>query len=224
LKHFTDKAFIIHSKSFGETSVIFDFLTEENGLISAILKGAKKRKDISQLQPSREFIISTSRANLPLLIKYELTDSYVIRKDCLLVIIYFNELIYRLVPKNQPQKTLFDFYHNYLSYMSTTEDNQDSIIIGFELLLLKNLGYAVSSQIPIASIDEKDVFYYDKLKGFKQANNYYQGDKITGKDLKLLLKFDINSIQDKKALRMITKDIIINIANPKTIKSFDIIK
>ena len=108
--------------------------------------------------------------------------------------------------------------------MSTTEDNQDSIIIGFELLLLKNLGYAVSSQIPIASIDEKDVFYYDKLKGFKQANNYYQEDKITGKDLKLLLKFDINSIQDKRALRMITKDIIINIANPKTIKSFDIIK
>ena len=97
MKYFTDRAFIIHSKSFGETSVIFDFLTEENGLISAILKGAKKRKDISQLQPSREFIINTSGANLPLLIKYELTDSYVIRRDYLLIIIYFNELIYRLV-------------------------------------------------------------------------------------------------------------------------------
>ena len=60
----TDNGFIIHSKPFGETSVIFDFFTEENGLISTILKGAKKRKDISQLQPSREFIINTSRGGL----------------------------------------------------------------------------------------------------------------------------------------------------------------
>ena len=45
----TDRAFIIHSRSFGETSIIFDFLTEENGLISAVLKGAKKRKDGSKM-------------------------------------------------------------------------------------------------------------------------------------------------------------------------------
>ncbi len=224
MSNITDKGFIIHSRSFGETSIIFDFLTEESGLISTILKGAKKRKDISQLQPSREFIINISRANLPLLIKYELCESHIIKKEYILLIIYFNELIYRLVPKNQPQKTLFNFYRNYISYMSSTEDHQDSVIIGFELLMLKNLGYAVTSEIPIASIKEKDIFYYDKLKGFKRANNHFQGYKISGKDLKLLLNFDINSIQEKAKLRMITKDIIENIANPKTIKSFDIIK
>ena len=108
--------------------------------------------------------------------------------------------------------------------MSSTEDHQDSIIIGFELLLLKNLGYAVTSETPIDLIEEKDIFYYDKLIGFKRANNLIQGYKISGKDLKLLLSFDINSIKEKATLRMITKDIIINIAHPKTIKSFDIIK
>ena len=107
--------------------------------------------------------------------------------------------------------------------MSTTQDHQDSVIIGFEILMLKNLGYAVSSEVPINSIDENDVFYYDNLRGFKRASDYHKGNKITGKDLKLLLNFDINSIQEKKALRMITRDIIIDIANPKTIKSFDII-
>ncbi len=224
MNNLIDRAFIIHSKTFGETSVIFEFLTEENGLISAILKGAKRRKDISQLQLSKELIINTSRANLPLLLKYELSKSYVIKRDYLLLVIYFNELIYRLVPRSQPQKTLFDFYRNYISYMSTTQDHQDSVIIGFEILMLKNLGYAVSSEVPINSIDENDVFYYDNLRGFKRASDYHKGNKITGKDLKLLLNFDINSIQEKKALRMITRDIIINIANPKTIKSFDIIK
>ena len=219
----TDRAFIIHSRSFGETSTIFDFLTEENGLISTILKGAKKRKDVSQLQPSREFIIGTSKANLPLLIKYELSKPYVIKKKYILLIVYFNERIYRLVPKNQPQKTLFNFYHNYISYMSYTDDHQDSVIIGFELLLLKNLGYAVTSEIPISSIEDNYIFYYDKLIGFKQTNNHYQGYKISGKDLKLVLNFDINSIEERGVVRMITKDIIINIANPKSIKSFDII-
>tara|TARA_B100000609_G_C16827447_1_gene238981 strand:- start:197 stop:520 length:324 start_codon:yes stop_codon:yes gene_type:complete len=107
--------------------------------------------------------------------------------------------------------------------MSSTDDHQDSVVIGFELLLLKNLGYAVTSEIPIASIEEKDLFYYDKLKGFKRTNDHLQGYKISGKDLKLLLNFDINSIKEKVTIRMITKDIIVNIANPKTIKSFDII-
>ena len=219
----TDRAFIIHSRPFGETSIIFDFLTEENGLISAVLKGAKKRKDVSQLQPSRELIISISKANLPSLIKYELSEPYTIKKKYILLIVYFNELIYRLVPKHQPQKTLFNFYHDYISYMSSTDDHQDSVIIGFEILLLKNIGYAVTSEIPIPLIDDNYIFYYDKLQGFKQANDYYQGCKISGKDLKLILNFDINSIQEKGIVRMITKDIIANIANPKTIKSFDII-
>ena len=134
MNNLIDRAFIIHSKTFGETSVIFEFLTEENGLISAILKGAKRRKDISQLQLSKELIINTSRANLPLLTKYELIESYLIKKEYILLIIYFNELIYRLVPKNQPQKTLFNFYRNYIHYMSSTDDHQDSVVIGLSLI------------------------------------------------------------------------------------------
>ena len=157
------------------------------------------------------------------LIKYELSEPYTIKKKYILLIVYFNELIYRLVPKHQPQKTLFNFYHDYISYMSSTDDHQDSVIIGFEILLLKNIGYAVTSEIPIPLIDDNYIFYYDKLQGFKQTKEYYQGCKISGKDLKLILNFDINSIQEKGIVRMITKDIIANIANPKTIKSFDII-
>ena len=220
----SDNAFIIHSRSYGETSVILDLLTEQNGMISVILKGAKRRKDVSQLQPSREFLINISKANLPLLIKYELNKSYAIKKDYILLIIYFNELIYRLVPKNQPQKTLYNFYRNYMSYMSTTDDHQDSVIIGFELLILKNIGYAVNSEIPTDLVNKDDYFYYDKLQGFKKISDYYQGYKISARDLNLLNKFDINSIQDKRTLRMIMKNIIVDIVHPKTIKSFDIIK
>ena len=220
----SDNAFIIHSRSYGETSVILDLLTEKNGMISVILKGAKRRKDVSQLQPSREFLINISKASLPLLIKYELIKSYAVKKDYILLIIYFNELIYRLVPKNQPQKTLYNFYRNYMSYMSTTDDHQDSVMLGFELLLLKNIGYAVNSEISIDLINQDDYFYYDKLRGFKKISDYYQGYKISGRDLSLLIKFDINSIEDKRTLRMIMKNIIVDIVNPKTIKSFDIIK
>ena len=220
----SDNAFIIHSRSYGETSVILDLLTEKNGMISVILKGAKRRKDVSQLQPSREFLINISKTSLPLLIKYELIKSYAVKKDYILLIIYFNELIYRLVPKNQPQKTLYNFYRNYMSYMSTTDDHQDSVMLGFELLLLKNIGYAVNSEISIDLINQDDYFYYDKLRGFKKISDYYQGYKISGRDLSLLIKFDINSIEDKRTLRMIMKNIIVDIVNPKTIKSFDIIK
>ena len=38
-------SFIIHSRHYSETSMIYDVLTEEHGLISILAKGIKSKKD-----------------------------------------------------------------------------------------------------------------------------------------------------------------------------------
>ena len=38
------KAFVIHSRAYKETSLIVTFLSERNGKINAVAKGAKRKK------------------------------------------------------------------------------------------------------------------------------------------------------------------------------------
>ena len=217
------QSFIIHSRAFGETSMIFDLLTLQNGIISVIIKGAKKRKDSGHLHVAKEFDMYISKAKLPMVVKYEVSHSYLIKKKHLLIILYFNELLLRLVPKSQPQKSLYSFYKKYLAYMTKTEDADNSIVIGFEVLLLKNIGYAISTQLDIHKIRDDKLYSYDHLAGFKEVTQHLPAIHITGKTLKKLLSFDINSITELTNVRLITRNIIKNIAGERTIKSYDII-
>ena len=218
------KAYIIHSRSYGETSIIFDVFTKEYGLISTILKGAKKRKDISQLHTSRELNIQINKSNLPLLLKYEIVKTIPIKNKHLILLMYFNELIYKLVPKNQPQRNLFDFYGNYLDYMSKTNDNFDVVLVGFELLLLKNLGYGITSLSSNEIIQSNDIFVYDVNSGFKKTDSKLSFDCVSGETIIKIQEFNISQITELKKIRSITKKIIQEIAGNRSIKSFDIIE
>ena len=53
------KSFIIHARKYRETSMIYDVLTEEQGLISILAKGIKSKKDgFILISPSgQKFII-----------------------------------------------------------------------------------------------------------------------------------------------------------------------
>ena len=133
-------SFIIHSRPFRETSVIYDILTNSNGLISIIAKGIKTKKDGLSMQPFKEIQLTFTKAKLPLLTKHEVIRSYIdISKKYMLAGLYFNELIYKFIPKNEPLPSLFDLYKNQLNYMSQTNTKSENILFRFEYLFLKEI-------------------------------------------------------------------------------------
>ena len=220
------KSFIIHARKYRETSMIYDVLTEEQGLISILAKGIKSRKDGFILQPFRELQLSYTERTLPLLTKYEIVSSYLEASNkFMLESLYFNELIYRFIPKSEPLVKLYNFYKEYLQYMNTTSDNRLIVLLRFEIIFLKEIGYEMHLSYPSDYIiDEENIFYYDYESGFKEAKKNTQYiNIISGSSLKKLLNNQLSSIQEKKILRNIIRDIFKNLAGPKSIKSYDIL-
>ena len=217
-------SFIIHSRPFRETSMIYDVLTPNNGLISVLAKGIKKKKDRSHLQPTKELILSFTDSDFPILTSYEPASQTIsLKNNQLIIVLYFNELIYRLVPRNEPQEILFNLYKNYIVKMSRLVDIDQGLILGFEALFLKEIGYELSMADNNITIKNDQIYFYDYDEGFKIALDSSNKDIVSGASLEYLFTNNFESITHISVFRRIIKNMINKISHGKTIKSYDFI-
>ena len=92
------KAFVVHSKPYKETSLIVTFLTERNGKVDAVAKGAKRKKSkfSGNLEPFQLLNIDYGgRSNLKTLFLAESIEPYkdFVESENLFSAFYVNELI-----------------------------------------------------------------------------------------------------------------------------------
>ncbi|MBJ41569.1 MAG: DNA repair protein RecO [Gammaproteobacteria bacterium] len=219
-------SFIIHSRPYSETSMIFDILTKQKGFVSVLAKGVKQKKDLSILQPSRELLLNFTNANLPILTKYEISDTNnLISTKFMLEVLYFNELIYKFTPRNEPCSSLYKFYKSYIKYIKDTEDSSDIIIVGFEVLFLREIGYEITLDHSLEKdINPEKYYSYNHQAGFKEIENNTSLDiSITGVDLLNLIRHKFYLISELNKVRRINRGIINRLVGERKIKSYDIL-
>ena len=226
MKNILVNSFIIHSRHFSETSMIYDVLTDSNGLISIIAKGIKRKKDGLSMQPFKEIQLSFSKAKLPLLTKHEVLYSYThVSKKYMLLGLYFNELIYKLIPKNEPLPSLYNLYKDQLFYMGNEKTSSENILLRFEYLFLKEIGYEISLIYEDSYLIDKSKQYYYKFgQGFKELDN--RADKktvVSGESIYNLFNNKFELINDIQNFRYIAKSIINENLGHKSIKSYDML-
>ena len=226
MKNILVNSFIIHSRHFSETSMIYDILTDSNGLMSIIAKGIKRKKDGLSMQPFKEMQLSFTKAKLPLLTKHEVLYSYThVSKKYTLLGLYFNELIYKLIPKNEPLLSLFNLYKDQLHYMSHEKISPENLLLRFEYLFLKEIGYEISLIYEDNYlIDKSKQYYYEFGQGFKELNT--NADKktiVSGESIYNLFNNNFELINDTKKFRYIAKNIINENLGHKSIKSYDML-
>ena len=224
MKNILVRSFIIHARSYRETSMIYDVLTSNCGLISILAKGIKKKKDRTCLQPTKELMLSFTDSDFPILTSYEpVQDSVQMNRNMLILILYFNELIYRLIPRNEPYESVFTLYKDYIKKMSLLDNFSQGLILGFETNFLKEIGYELSMADEGEGISTNVTYIYDYDKGFKINQNKNNKDTISGSSLNSLFNNDFESIKDIAIIRNIIRNIIKNISYGSSIKSYDFI-
>ena len=128
------KAYVIHSRPYKETSLIVTFLTEKKGKISAVAKGAKRKNSrlSGNLEPFQCLNIDyRGKSDLKSLVLAEPIEVFedFFGSANLYSAFYVNELINYLVAQADESMEIFDIYKKCISNLK--RNNQIEKILGF---------------------------------------------------------------------------------------------
>lgn len=177
-------AFLIHRRAFKDSSLLLDFFTKKYGKIRLV--GRSLRKSKTSLQVFQQIKISFFGKNeLKTLTDWEIDDHpRNLRGETLILGIYVNELIVRLLQNQDPHNKLFVIYQKFISQIVDAEE-QYWLLRLFENDLLLELGYGLDFKNDINGnkIDENLNYKYHHQSGFVCSST----GKISGNTIQLML-------------------------------------
>ncbi|HEX2545560.1 MAG TPA: DNA repair protein RecO [Ramlibacter sp.] len=158
MKRIADEpAFVLHRYDWSESSLILELLTRHHGRIAVVAKGAKKpssnfRPVLLPLQPLH--VAFGGDAEIRALKSAEWLGGQVMPTgDALLSGYYLNELLLRLLARDDPHPPLFDVYAACVRVLAA-QDRQmlEPALRAFELLLLREIGLLPSLDVQTATL------------------------------------------------------------------------
>ena len=205
-----DNCFLLHQRSYGETSIIADVFTQKSGKISFIAKGAKKPKSkfFGYLVPFQKLKITFSgRSELKTLtsIDRDLASNSSTFSKVSYSLLYINELLMKLLPKDAKHEELFVLYDEFLKKINKN-NNLEISLRHFELDLLDMLGYGFDYDSEIDSNDpiEAELSYvFVSERGFRKSNN----SSLKGQDIMSIKKRKLEDVPLKYLKEITTKAI-----------------
>lgn len=143
------QAYLLHVRSFKESSIIADCFSAEMGLVACLLKGAKRPKARWRGLAQPFILLNISwRGKGEVKTAIQLEAEQILPRlqgKKLLMGFYLNELLLKLLQRADPHPELFYDYHHVLSELdAATEDSRcQAILRRFECCLLKSLGFGL---------------------------------------------------------------------------------
>lgn len=139
-------AFVLHTRPYRETSLIVEAYSRDRGRIALMARGARRPKSTLRglLLPFQPLVLSWSgRGELRTLIRAEWRGPYApLRGQALICGFYLNELLLKLLARDDPHEELFLVYEDTLASLAR-DGEQAAMLRRFEMHLLRELGYAV---------------------------------------------------------------------------------
>jgi DNA repair protein RecO (recombination protein O) len=176
-----EPGYVLHTYPYKETSLIVEAFTRRFGRVALLARGARRPRSamrgvLLSFHPLRfSWSGSAELANLrdtewaggiPLLSGRGLMCGF-----------YVNELLLRLLPRDDPHESLFDAYADALAGLASQDVS--AVLRSFEKRLLAELGYAPLLETDAASrpIDPERMYSYEPDRGPVPANGSAPGQR-----------------------------------------------
>ena len=144
-----EPAYILHGYAFSESSLILEAFSRRFGRVALLAKGAKKptsgfRPVLLPLQPLRlAWSVGGGEGEVHALKGAEWAGGHVMPVgDALLSGLYLNELLMRLLARDDAHTALFDVYAGVVRVLGGGQHGEalEPVLRAFELLLLRHVG------------------------------------------------------------------------------------
>ncbi|CAG9424449.1 DNA repair protein RecO [Providencia alcalifaciens] len=224
------RAFVLHSRPYSETSLLIDFFTEGEGKIRLLAKGARRNRSPLRgcLQPFTPLLIRWSgKGEIKTLINADpVSLALPLSGTVLYSGLYLNELTARVIEFGTPYSSLFFDYLNCLQVLAGSERTPESALRQFELALLSYLGYGVDFLHCAGSgepVSETMTYRYREEKGFIGSLVVDQLT-FTGKQLRALADREFPDADTLKAAKRFTRMALKPYLGGKPLKSRELFR
>lgn len=147
-------AYVLHLHPYSETSLVVDVFTRDHGRVPLLARGARRPRSamrgmLMSFQPLE--LGWFGGGEVKTLAKAEwLGGMPLLGGRCLLLGYYLNELLLKMLPREDAHGALFDAYAAALQALAAGSDDAPELR-RFEKTLLKELGYGLTLEIDVES-------------------------------------------------------------------------
>ena len=207
-------AYVLHTYAYKETSLIVEAFTRAYGRVALLARGARRPRSAMRgvllaFHPLR--LGWSASAELGNLISAEWAGALQpLAGRGLMCGFYLNELLLRLLPRDDPHEALFDAYAESLKALSEGVP-QSSVLRGFEKRLLAELGYAPLLERDAASgapIEPGRRYVYEPDRGPMPSRNSSSELSVSGQTLLDLAAGQYERPETREEARMLLRALI----------------
>ncbi len=202
------EAILLHSRNYSETSLICELFTRKHGRVSVIAKGARSKKNKFQNIAAPNILASVNysgKSELKTLVSWEEITHFSILGKNLKILLYLNELIFKLLEKENKQDRIFESLIDFYKVLvSGDAKNIEIALREFEYFLICELGYGFNFFYDDngKKIVREKTYYFHPAQGFseKPLNNFL---KVSGIDIIDFTNGKITSSSARSKIRKI---------------------
>ena len=190
------EAFILHSYPYRETSLLLEIFARSFGRVSMVARAARSARS-----PLRGALLAFQplalswfgKGEVRTLSRAEWIGGHPrLQGEALMCGFYLNELLLRLLPREDPHDGLFARYGEALRQLAASGDSAP-VLRSFERALLRELGYAMTLERDSANgsaIDPAKNYRYEPERGPIEANGAASDTVVSGRTLLAMAKDD----------------------------------
>lgn len=206
-------AYVLHTYAYKETSLIVEAFTRAFGRVALLARGARRPRSAMRgvllaFHPLR--LGWSASAELGNLISAEWSGALQpLAGKALMCGFYLNELLLRLLPRDDPHEALFDAYADALRGLSG--GTPAPVLRAFEKRLLAELGYAPMLEHEAASgapIDPAQRYVYEPERGPMPTRNSSSDFSVSGQTLLDLARDEFNRPETRDEARVLLRALI----------------
>lgn len=224
-----ERGYVLHSYPYKETSLIVDVFTVDHGRMVMVAKGAKRpgsalRGALLSLQPLE--VIWSGRGEVRTLVQAQWRPGQSwLTGRALMCGMYLNELLIKLLPREDPHPKLFEAYAAALLTLGELPEGSDqsAVLREFEVTLLAELGYGLELSVDVTTgegLHGDRMYRYDMLRG---PSEHGPGEPVSGAALLALASGRFDSPRVANEAREFVRRIIAAHLERRALRSTDVV-